>query len=61
MNQVVIVGVVVSTILGVSGYLASGNIIVGILSLILPILYFFFIARPMVKKYDKKIEKLYIK
>ena len=57
MNQVVIIGIIVSVILGVSGYLASGNLIVGISSLILPILYFFFIARPIVKKYDTKISR----
>ena len=57
MNQVVIIGIVVSTILGVCGYLSSGNLIVGILSLILPLIYFLLIARPMLIKYQTKISR----
>ena len=57
MNQIVIIGIVISVVLGVSGYLASGNIIVGIVCVVLPILYFLFIAKPMVYKYETKIKR----
>ena len=40
MNQVTVIGVIISIIFGVSGYLASGNIIVGVVSLVLPMIYF---------------------
>ena len=57
MNQVVIIGIVISIVLGASGYLASGNIIVGIVSLVLPLLYFLLIARKMIHKYEVKITR----
>ena len=57
MNQVVFIGIVISMILGVSGYLASGNFIVGIFSVLLPVIYFLVIARPMVTKYQTKISR----
>ena len=55
MNQVVVIGIVISIIFGATGYLASGNIIVGIVSLVLPLIYFLFIARKDIYKYSVKI------
>ena len=57
MNQTIIIGIIISMMLGVSGYLASGNLIVGIASLIIPLLYFIFLARPMIIKYQTKISR----
>lgn len=57
MNQVVVIGVVISIIFGVSGFLASGNIIVGVISLALPMIYFLLIARKMIFKYETKINR----
>lgn len=57
MNQVVIIGTVISVILGVSGFLASGNIIVGVVSLVLPFLYFILFARKSIYKYEVKISR----
>ncbi len=57
MNQVVIIGIVISIIFGATGYLSSGNIIVGIISLLLPLIYFLFIARKAIYKYSVKISR----
>ena len=57
MNQVVIIGIVISIIFGATGYLSSGNIIVGIISLLLPLIYFLFIARKTIYKYSVKISR----
>ncbi len=57
MNQTIIIGIIISMMLGISGYLASGNLIVGIASLVIPLLYFIFLARPMIVKYQTKISR----
>ena len=44
MNQVTVIGIVISIIFGISGFLASGNIIAGVVSLVLPMMYFLLIA-----------------
>ena len=54
MNQSIIIGIVISIILGISGYIASNNIVVGITSLIIPFLYFLFISKKMLTRYQIK-------
>ena len=57
MNNVLTIGIIISVILGVAGFVASNNFIVGIAVLILSILYFIFLANPMIKKYQTKINR----
>ena len=57
MNNVLIYGIIVSTVLGVSSFVASNNIIVGAVTLVLSFLYFFLLARPIINKYLIKINR----
>lgn len=57
MNNVLIIGIVISVILGVASFVASNNYIVGVVILALSILYFLFIAKPIFKKYETKISR----
>ena len=55
MNQTVLIGIIISLIFGATGYLASGNIIVGVVSLVLPLVYFLLIAKKSIHKFETKI------
>lgn len=57
MNQTTIIGIIISLLLGVSVFVASNNYIIGIAILLLGILYFALIARPMKGKYDLKMKR----
>ena len=57
MNNVLTIGIIISVILGVAGFVASNNYIVGAVILILSILYFVFLANPLFKKYLLKINR----
>ena len=48
MNSVLTIGIIISVILGVTSFVASNNYIICIVVLILSILYFLFIAKPIV-------------
>ena len=49
MNQVIVIGLVISILLGISGFLASGNLIVGVAGLVLSMLYFLIIAKKAIQ------------
>ena len=57
MNQVIVIGLVISILLGISGFLASGNLIVGVAGLVLSMLYFLIIAKKAIHKYETKINR----
>ena len=57
MSSVLTIGIIISVILGVTSFVASNNYIIGIIVLALSILYFLFIAKPLLKKYDTKIKR----
>ena len=57
MKNEIVIEIVVSLLLGILGYVASGNIIVGVLSTTLPLAYFFIIANKMLKRYSTKISR----
>ena len=59
MNQIIIIGIVLSIILGLCGFIASNNFIVGIVILVLSILYFIFLARPIYSRYQTKINRFH--
>ena len=57
MSSVLTIGIVISVILGVTSFVASNNYIIAVIVLALSILYFLFIAKPLLKKYDTKIKR----
>ena len=57
MNSVLTIGIIISVILGVTSFVASNNYIICIVVLTLSVLYFLFIAKPFVKKYETKIKR----
>ena len=57
MNSVLTIGIIISVILGVTSFVASNNYIICIVVLILSILYFVFIAKPIVRKYETKVKR----
>ena len=57
MNSVLTIGIIISVILGVTGFVASNNYIICIVIMISFILYFLFIARPIMRKYETKIKR----
>ncbi len=57
MNSVLTIGIIVSTILGVASFMASNNFIIAIIILALSIVYFLFIAKPMLRKYETKVKR----
>lgn len=59
MNQIVTIGIVISVILGISSFVASNNYIVGIVCLVLSTLYFFFLSKPIYKKYQTKVSRFH--
>ena len=57
MNSVLTIGIIISVILGVTSFVASNNYIICIVIMISSILYFLFIARPIMRKYETKIKR----
>ena len=57
MNTMMIIGIIISVILGLCSFVASNNIIVGVVCLTLSILYFSLLARPLFGKYQTKIKR----
>ena len=57
MNSVLTIGIIISVILGVTSFVASNNFIIAIVVLVISILYFVFIARPLINKYETKIKR----
>lgn len=59
MDSVLIYGLIISIILGVSTFVGSNNIFVGVGMLASSILYFIFLARPLVRKYLIKVSRFH--
>ena len=57
MNSVLTIGIIISVILGITSFVASNNYIIAIVVLLLSILYFLFVAKPMLRKYETKIKR----
>lgn len=57
MNSVLTVGIVISVILGITSFVASNNYIIAAVVFIVSILYFFILAKPMIRKYETKINR----
>lgn len=57
MNQIVIYGIIISIILGITTFVASNNYIVAIAVVVIGILYFVILARPMFNKYLVKTKR----
>ena len=57
MKSVLTIGIIISVILGVTSFVASNNYIICIVIMISFILYFLFIARPIMRKYETKIKR----
>ena len=57
MNSVLTIGIIISVILAVTGFIASNNYIVAIVVMILSILYFLFIGKRIVFKYETKVKR----
>ena len=57
MNSVLTIRIIISVILGVTSFVASNNFIIAIVVLVISILYFVFIARPLINKYETKIRR----
>ena len=55
MNNVLIYGIIISFVLGISAFVASNNIIVGAVIIVLSIVYFLFLAKPKINKYLTKL------
>lgn len=60
MNQIITIGIVLSILLGLSGFVASNNYIIGIVILVISILYFIFLARPKYSRYITKINRFHL-
>ena len=57
MNQVITYGIIISIILGVVSFIASNNFIVAIAILVIGVLYFIFLAKPVFYKYQVKTRR----
>ena len=60
MNSIITIGIVISILLGVSGFVASNNFIIGIIILVISILYFMFLTRPIYFRYLTKINRFHL-
>ena len=54
MNQVILIGIMISIVLGICSFIASNNIFVGVIILVVGVLFFVLIARPIFNKYKSK-------
>ena len=59
MNIVIIIGMIVATLFGVIVFIATNNFIFAIVALIITILYFLFVAMPMIKKNTAKTQRFH--
>ena len=59
MNTLITIGVVVSVVLAVCSYIATNNFIVPVVALVLSLLYFILIARPIIQKYQVKTTRFH--
>ena len=57
MNSVLTIGIIISIVLGISSFVASNNYIIAAVVLAISILYFLFIAKPLLRKYETKIKR----
>lgn len=57
MNKIITFGFVISFLFGISGFVASNNIFVGIAIIVIGILYFVLLARPIYSKYCIKVSR----
>ena len=57
MNSIVVIGIIISIILGASSFIASNNYIVGGACLLVSLLYFLLIARPLIKRHAIKLDR----
>lgn len=59
MNTIIIIGIIVSLLLGVVVYISTNNIIFAIIALVISTLYFFLIAMPKIKKNTIKTQRFH--
>ena len=57
MSSIITIGIIISIILGASSFIASNNYIVGIACLVISLLYFLLIARPLINRHAIKIDR----
>ena len=57
MNPIITYGIIISLIIGIASFVASNNIIVGVVITAIGILYFIFLAKPMFAKYQTKTKR----
>ena len=57
MNNILTIGIIISVVLGVASFISSNNYIVALIVLAISILYFLFLARPLLRKYEIKIKR----
>ena len=58
MNSVLTIGIIISVILGITSFVAGNNYIIAIVVLVISILYFLLIGKPIISKYETKIKKI---
>lgn len=59
MNTIIIIGIIVSLLLGVVVYISTNNIIFAVIALLISALYFFLIAMPKIKKNTIKTQRFH--
>ena len=59
MSSFLLISIVISVVIGVITFLASNNIIIAIIALVIYLLYFLVIARKIFNKYQTKIVRFY--
>lgn len=59
MNTLITIGIITSVILAVCSYITTNNFIVPIVCLVLSLLYFILIARPIIQKYQTKTTRFH--
>lgn len=57
MNSVLTIGIIISIILGITSFVAGNNYIIAAVVLVISVLYFLFIAKPLLRKYETKIKR----
>ena len=59
MNQLITIGIITSIIISIASYIATNNFIVPIVCLVISLLYFMLIARPLFQRYLTKITRFH--
>ena len=59
MNNILTIGIIISILMAISGFIASNNYIVPIVVLVIFILYFVLLARPLYNRYLLKINRFH--